>query len=1073
MPTIIDEPQRLQALDTTQSFIVQAPAGSGKTELLTQRYLALLAQAKVPEEIIAITFTRKAANEMRLRILQALQDADQQPIPDDTNKQRRWHLAKAVLQRNQQQQWNLLENPNRLRVQTIDSLCASITRQMPMLSRFGAQPTIADNANQLYQQAAEAVLAQLEQNNTWTPALCTLLSHLNNNHERVAELFCDMLKKRDQWLGHIFQTKNNREMLEQGLQRAIREAITLLHHSLPATLWDEISELLIFASRDEQIPLSTPLLKAQAIADLLLTDKNTWRKTVDKRSGFPPEEKAMKQRMQDLLAEMTAYEAARECLIDVRQLPSVNYTDKQWQLLDALFTLLPILAAQLHLIFQANGAVDHIQIAQSALVALGDTQNPTDLALALDYRIQHLLVDEFQDTSITQLHLLEQLTAGWQANDGHTLFLVGDPMQSIYRFRKAEVGIFLQVRDYGIGNIHPKFLNLKVNFRSVANIVNWTNQIFEQLLPQQENISRGAITFSRSIANHADDKNNTVQAHWLIDGNHSDEAQQVATIVEQSLKNNTEHNIAILVRARSHLRDISRALKQKNIPYRAVEIEKLDARPVIQDLLALTRALLHPADRIAWLAMLRAPWCGLSLQDLHTLTQAEMGTTIWECLQRYSELNLSVDAQQRLNRIIPVLAKTLQQRARQPLKQWLTGTWLALGGPACLVTQDELNDSKTFFNLLSTLTKAGDALDLSQLETQLQNLYAENQQATDIRVDVMTMHKAKGLEFDVVVLPGLGRASAQDDPQLLLLMERATVDGSTDLLLAPIKASDTKLDSIYKYLAYEEKKKTEYEMMRLLYVAATRAKQSLHLIGIIKNSAKNEQAKPVANSLLAHLWPILGGDVNANIINFQNVCEKNEWTQHAAHLRRLVVDWQLYNLSETRVTQATNNKPLPWNIDSARAIGSVVHLLLCKISRDGVEKIEQQVIKNLLLQNNTTPNQLTESIANVERALAQTLQSRRGRWILNRDHQDAHSEYPLTTIIDGKVKQMIIDRTFIDADNIRWIIDYKTTENNIEVDCYREQLETYAQAMRLLSNNSIKLGVYFPLSSTWHEWEFK
>jgi ATP-dependent exoDNAse (exonuclease V) beta subunit len=115
--------------------------------------------------------------------------------------------------------------------------------------------------------------------------------------------------------------------------------------------------------------------------------------------------------------------------------------------------LLPRAAGQLKLVFQARGQVDFTEVAQGALLALGGTEAPSDLALALDYRIRHLLVDEFQDTSITQYELIAKLTAGWEPGDGRTVFAVGDPMQSIYRFREAEVGLFLRARAAGIADL--------------------------------------------------------------------------------------------------------------------------------------------------------------------------------------------------------------------------------------------------------------------------------------------------------------------------------------------------------------------------------------------------------------------------------------------------------------------------------------------------------------------------------------------------------------------------------------------------------------------------------------------
>jgi len=139
---LADAEARETALDPARSFIVQAPAGSGKTELLTNRYLALLARVDHPEEVLAITFTRKAAAEMRNRIIRALADAATGVVPDETHKQRMVTLAREALARDAERGWNLLRQPQRLRISTIDALCAGLTRQMPVLSRTGGPARI-------------------------------------------------------------------------------------------------------------------------------------------------------------------------------------------------------------------------------------------------------------------------------------------------------------------------------------------------------------------------------------------------------------------------------------------------------------------------------------------------------------------------------------------------------------------------------------------------------------------------------------------------------------------------------------------------------------------------------------------------------------------------------------------------------------------------------------------------------------------------------------------------------------------------------------------------------------------
>ena len=201
---VIDLDQRTQAISPDASFIVQAPAGSGKTELLIQRYLRLLAVVDSPEEIVAITFTRKAAAEMRGRVIKALETVNE--IAPDAAAEKTVELARQAIAQDEKYDWQLADNPGRLRIQTIDSLCAFLTRQMPILARFGAQPETLDDARELYQQAAANTLAEIESGQGWSDAIAVLLTHLDNDLPRVRDMLAGMLARRDQWLRHIVKT---------------------------------------------------------------------------------------------------------------------------------------------------------------------------------------------------------------------------------------------------------------------------------------------------------------------------------------------------------------------------------------------------------------------------------------------------------------------------------------------------------------------------------------------------------------------------------------------------------------------------------------------------------------------------------------------------------------------------------------------------------------------------------------------------------------------------------------------------------------------------------------------------
>ncbi len=229
-----DTAARAEALDATRSFIVQAPAGSGKTELLIQRVLRLLAEVEQPEEVVAITFTRKAAAEMRHRLLDALVRAGG-PQPEGEPGRTTWRLASDVLEKDGRLGWGLTETPARLRVQTIDSLCAAITRRWPWRSGFGGAPAPGEQMGPYHEEAARAALAKLEEKGEAGDAVARLLSHLDNNLGAAADLLRAMLGRRDQWLRHVTAAGGTlrRQDAEALLGRIVREGLEAARTSMP------------------------------------------------------------------------------------------------------------------------------------------------------------------------------------------------------------------------------------------------------------------------------------------------------------------------------------------------------------------------------------------------------------------------------------------------------------------------------------------------------------------------------------------------------------------------------------------------------------------------------------------------------------------------------------------------------------------------------------------------------------------------------------------------------------------------------------------------------------------------
>src|SRR5579884_223862 len=823
-----DADARALALDTSTSFIVQAPAGSGKTELLIQRYLALLAVVDEPERIVAITFTKKAAAEMRERVINALDSASgAEPIAEHERTTRR--LAHAALQRDAARKWRLRENASRMRIETFDALCLRIAAQMPWMSRLGAVPSPTEKPYDLYAAAARATVQLVQGSEPPAGALRRLLLHFDNAGALVNQLI-GMLEKREQWLPIIGDGRQDmgavRRRLEQQLAELITENLTLLRELLRGDLASRIAR---FAGRSAgDLPgASTADVPAWIeIADLLLTKKGDWRKAVTKALPYSLDD---------------SHEELRLELCRVRTLPEPHFDDEQWRILCAVFEVLPMAASQLSNEFAARGESDFTALLFAALEALGPEDDPTDLGLALGSRIEHILVDEFQDTSRSQLRLLKKLTAGWDPTDGRTLFLVGDPMQSIYRFRQAEVGIFLSTRRHGIGSIVPESLKLTQNFRSQPRIVDWVDRVFRGILGHTEDPLSGTVPYARFTAAVAQ-PGPEPQAHAFFDKAQEEEAARVISLIPE------DGTTAILVRARSHLTSIVAALRRAGIRFRAVEIYYLGERPIVQDLMALTFALLHPGDRVSWLAVLRAPWCGLTLADL-LATSADKDRPIWSSIGV-----VTGEGAARIQRIRPAIDRALDERGRRSLRELVEGAWRLLDGPAFAQGQNDLDDAAAYFDLLETLDEGGDLARFDDLRKKVKELFAHPDANADGRIQVMTIHQAKGLEFDTVILPGLGARTREDDPPLLAFHEF----GAEGLVVAA--KPQVNEDRLYQYITHQENEKAENEEKRQLYVAVTGEKNTLHLLGCaaVKHTNSGIEASASAASFLKLLWNELG-----------------------------------------------------------------------------------------------------------------------------------------------------------------------------------------------------------------------
>jgi ATP-dependent helicase/nuclease subunit A len=1144
----IDHRAREQALNPHGSYIIQAPAGSGKTELLTQRVLSLLAGVEQPEEILAITFTRKAASEMRERIIKALQFAARvSTAPDKDHEAKTWSLAKAALKRDQQQQWQLLNNPQRLQIQTIDGFCSSLTKRLPYLSELGCEANASEQVDVLYQKAAKEALFQYDKDDPeWRDSVQTLLLHLDGNLKRAQQLMIDMLKKRDQWL-RIWGTTDDsiselKMQLEESLFRVVDDKLAEINQQLPAVAIESLQAHLNYAwpialknkpafakcGFDGQLtlPIDTDnLANWQAMLTWLLTAKNEWRKKADKNLGFPPgdkeddkETKALRKEKKEAFTEwLKQYQDLAETFAELSIIPPAQYQDNEWQALHAFMFCLKRAAALLKLTFRDHNEMDFAEISIRAAEALGTDDNPTDLNMALDYQLKHILIDEFQDTSYSQSKLLERLIRGWQEDEGNTLFLVGDPMQSIYRFREADVGQFITARNKGIrkGNdddnerMPLEALNLEVNFRSERTIVDWVNQCFTRLFPSKEDILSGAVSYAPSIAfNEA--QTYGVEVLPCI-GDIEDEAAQLVSFIQQKRAEAPDESIAVLVRSRSQLQHLLPIFNEAGLRYKATEIERLGTLQLITDLQMLTRALTDITDRIAWLAIMRAPWCGLLLDDLEIIAGEAHSCIYLNASNDNFIKQLSDDAQQRLASLLENLQPWLPTTTSIGLRERVEGAWLALHGPALIDDQAQLAASDLYFNLLQKHSPKGLLLEPEIFNQQLGELYIPTDQQADKNLQLMTIHKSKGLEFDTVILPNLNHSPKSGDNSLLHWKNVSFNDGDQGLVMAPVHEHVNNRNKIYDFLTKIDKEQDSYEGIRQLYVACTRAKKQLVLSANIQPN-KKQALSPTSNSQLKQFWPFVEDAFNAAFEQSATLEQAETDADELAieldeqpheqltdrPIRRLAKSPQL--IEQYLATKPEAEQILDHDSEQKhqfedepvkRLVGILTHFYLEHIA---LAKANWQptslepltpLIEQQLLSLGLPKGQLTTAKAMVLENLTSSLACSDGQYILG-DHQGSLAEFGIEALVTSpseQIKSFYIDRSFVDAEGVRWIIDYKTSSASDEnpneqffekqLALHRAQLENYGHLMSVLEQRPIMLGLYFTRYQRLIKWRYE
>ncbi len=789
-------------LNTDKSIIISSPAGSGKTEKLSRRYIALLQSGVDVERVLAITFTDKAAAEMKQRILKILKEEDGE-------------LFKKIL-----------EKMPLMRVTTIHSFCGTLLR------RFSFEADIDPNYR-----VEDAIDSRI----VWEEVLYEIIMDAGRGESGHDLLLQTLSEKGFRGLDYL---RNIANYLFQKSPFSF-EAQTFRHSpAAPDSLveelksWPGVKEALedyeYFFDRAHGSKLA-------AFEKYFLTDKKEPRKKA------VPSLKAIID-YRDWASKMYMYWKDRKIEEHVSRTERIREIYKKC-------------LGKYNAHKRARGALDFSDLEYITYRMLTENPEWANILYAFDEKTDHILVDEFQDTNNFQWAIIDKLTEEWRSGQGPkrdegirpTVFFVGDEKQSIYFFRGANVEIFRRARiklDEWLGEEFC-YEEVKENYRSLPAIIEFTNIVFSNIMHQHER-SFPWVTEYTSFHPYKKGIPNAghVELVLLDEGAETaaEKKRKESTVLAQrirSLVNNflvtdsasqqqrpcQYSDMAILLRKRTHLGTYEEALRELDIPFVAVKGIGFYQEPEVAMLRAFLFFLSNPRDDYSLYTILKSPLFHIEEHDIIKLISNGKRSLFSEL----KEINSEKEENIHLNEISQLLQEWLSMLTDTPLSQLLEHVLVSTGAWKYFHEAQRRANIKKFIRLVEDLEANGKSLfkirdflerTSDRNDEPKANVNTEGMDA----VQVMTVHASKGLEFPIVFVPGL------DDQFILKTDDRLVYEkeGRFFFKSEPISSIRKQDDDFLIQLAKEEE-----EQKRLFYVAVTRAEEALFLISHWTEKDKN------------------------------------------------------------------------------------------------------------------------------------------------------------------------------------------------------------------------------------------
>jgi len=869
------------------SMVVTAGAGTGKTFVLVEKYLNLIEKEGLrPGEILALTFTDKAASEMKDRVRTTI---TRRLVEDPKNRMWREAAEEVII----------------APIMTFHAFCAQILREFAIEAGLEPSFTILDGgqALALKKEAFELllrkppvdvrdsvirVLSQIEKFR-----LSEMMLAIDEQYDRYASFLSmaaqnpgEMIEIWKEFLDAIREPEIEKFFANSANTSAIRDLIRLSrkYTNTSDSAVRYLNQVVPFLEkiRDDTPPeiLSDVVRGFLAVRPIgRIGSKKNWDET---------DLLTFREAKADLTASLERALPYFELTID----PESAFTEATF----AFYADLVIVSQRYHKIVtdlkkQAT-ALDFADLIRRCKHFLLDNQDIVQKHLRPRYK--YIMVDEFQDTDPAQFDIITAIT-GRLVPGKRGLFIVGDPKQSIYLFRNADVTRFKEAQNRILIDCEGRLTNLDMSFRSSREVIGFVNFLFSSLFASAEKpwefgyeplvVSPGRLGCDGSIRILFPPKGNPgssstdqkeIEAGMVAEMIHQMVSCQDTWITDNSGTKRpvTYGDIAILLERRTYLTQYILALSRQDTPFYVHGGIGFYSRQEMYDIFNLLSFLLRPYDDDALLGTFRSPYLGLSDQVIHSIKMMKglpRGTTLFKRLTQYITEKPDDPAIDALRRAKTLLDNWLSCTGRIPItrliqKILVESGMLTVYGALSMGEQQVANLEK-LIRIVRNRSESGTygLTDLvSDLTTSISAEEREGEAALDAlaqtSVNIMTVHAAKGLEFPVVILPDMG-SSREGRAGAILAGDQASLVGVK--IPNPDHEYEIEETPVYKGLSLIQKEKEAAERKRLFYVGVTRARDHLILCG--KNQGKTYKRIDSSNNRIDWVCNLL--DVSGDAID--------------------------------------------------------------------------------------------------------------------------------------------------------------------------------------------------------------